>query len=176
MPSPVGHAIAGLTVHVLTARDETELLTLRRLGLAVLAGIVPDLDLLLALVDGRNHHQHASHSLGAALLAGCAAAAWHRLRGRARPGALGTLVGLAWLSHVGLDYLNRDATPPIGLMALWPFSESFYKFPWPLFLDISRAPTWEAVRNNLLAAFWEALVLLPLFSLAWHLRLRRLGG
>ena len=37
MPSPVGHAIAGLTVHVLTARDETELLTPRRLGLAVLA-------------------------------------------------------------------------------------------------------------------------------------------
>lgn len=175
MPSPVGHAIAGLTVHALAARDEADLLSPRRLGLIVAAAIAPDLDLLLKLVDGRNHHQQEMHSIGFALLAGLAAAAWLQLRRWPHAGSLGLAVGLAWLSHVGLDYLNRDTNPPIGLMALWPLSDAYYKFPWPIFLDIGRTLTWEAVRNNTLAAAWEAIVLLPVFSLVWRLRLRRLG-
>ena len=79
-------------------------------------------------------------------------------------------VGLAWLSHVGLDYLSSDTNPPIGLMALWPLSAGYYKFPWPLFLDIGRTLEWATLRNNLVAAAWEAAVLGPALWLAWRLR------
>lgn len=176
MPSPIGHAIAGLTVHVTSARDEGELLNWRRIGVIVAASLAPDLDLLLKLLDGRNHHQQEAHSFGFAALAALAAAAAFRLLGWPRPVALGSVVGLAWSSHVLLDYLNRDTNPPIGLMALWPWSREFYKFAWPIFLDVGGPLSWETLRNSLLAAAWEAVVLLPLFSLAWRWRGRRLGG
>ena len=176
MPSPIGHAIAGLTLHVASARDEGELLSWRRIGVLVVASLAPDLDLLLRLLDGRNHHQQATHSFGFAMLAALAAAAAFRLLGWPRPLVFGGVVGLAWSVHVVLDYLNRDTNPPIGLMALWPWSREFYKFPWPIFLDVGRTFSWETLRNNLLAAAWEVVVLLPLFSLAWRLRGRRLSG
>src|SRR5437870_3712568 len=134
MPSPLGHSIAGLTVHVATARDESELLDVRRIGAIVFASLAPDLDLLLTLVDGRNHHQHATHGVGFALLAALLSVALFRLLRWPRPLALGAAVGLAWLSHILLDYLNRDTNPPIGLQALWPLSDGYYKFPWPIFL------------------------------------------
>lgn len=176
MPSPVGHAIAGLTVHVLTARDEPELLDHKRIVTLVFAALAPDLDLLLKLVDGRNHHQQHTHSVGFVVLAGLVAAAIFRLLGRPRPGRLGAAFALAWLSHLLLDYLNNDTNPPIGLLALWPLSDQYYKFPWPVFLDVGRTLTWETIGKNLLAAAWETVVLLPLFSLAWRFRGARLGG
>jgi membrane-bound metal-dependent hydrolase YbcI (DUF457 family) len=176
MPSPLGHSIAGLTVHVATARDEAELLDLRRIGVIVFASLAPDLDLLLKLLDGRNHHQQETHSLCFAALAALVSAALFKLLRWPRPVALGGAIGLSWLSHLLLDYLNRDTNPPIGLQALWPWSREFYKFPWPIFLDIGRTLSWETLRNNLLAAAWEAVVLLPLFSLVWRLRWRGLGG
>src|SRR2546428_11776621 len=83
MPSPVGHGLAGLTVHLLTARDRADVASLRHAAVAVAAAVAPDLDLLLRFVGGRNHHQGASHSITCALLAGGAVA----LGGRAAGGA-----------------------------------------------------------------------------------------
>lgn len=175
MPSPVGHTIAGLIVHVLCARDDSQLGSWRRAGVVVGAALAPDLDLALRLADGRNHHQAESHSLGCALLFGAlAAVVLRRLRWSDWP-RLSIAVGLAWVSHVLLDYLNRDTNPPIGLMALWPLSDAYYKFPWPVFLDVGRTLEWATLRNNLVAAAWEVAVLLPLLSLAWRWRDRRRG-
>jgi membrane-bound metal-dependent hydrolase YbcI (DUF457 family) len=172
MPSPLGHALAGLTVHALLSRRRPELLDVRRIAVAVGAAVAPDLDLLFKLVDGRNHHQAESHSLGCALLA--AAAVWLLARARGWPEAarLALMAGAVWTSHVALDYLGRDTHPPIGLMALWPVSSGYFKFPWPLFLDIGRTLTWETVRNNAAAVAWEAVLLLPPLMLCWRFRLR----
>jgi inner membrane protein len=173
MPSPVGHALAGLTVHVLAARNRTDLHDPRRAAVAVAAALAPDVDLLFFLVDGRNHHNYETHSVGfacgAAIVAFGAARAWRW----ARPVNLGVAAGFAWLSHVLLDYLNVDTTPPIGIMALWPVTSSFYKFPWPLFLDIGRTLVWATVRHDALAAAWEVAVLSPLLLGVWWLRQRR---
>lgn len=167
MPSPLGHAIAGLTVHVALGgrpmRERT------RAMVAVAAALAPDLDLLLRYVDGRNHHQGPSHSIGMAVLAGLAVAAFSP---RARL-HLGLAAALGWASHVLLDYLSRDTRPPIGLMALWPFSTHHYKFPAPVFLDIGRTLGWATVRANLLAGAWELALLVPLLALAWLWRGRR---
>jgi hypothetical protein len=77
---------------------------------------------------------------------------------------------LAWGSHVVLDYFSKDTHPPIGLMALWPLSHDFYKFAWPLFMDIGRTLDLHTVRHNAAAVGWEIIVLTPLLALSWRLR------
>ena len=172
MPSPIGHAIAGLTVHVLASRSEQDFRDPRRVALAVGAALAPDADLLFQFVDGRNHHGRELHSLGAALAAALVVYGVWRLRGLSRAPSLGMAVGGAWVSHVVLDYLNIDTNPPIGIMALWPLDSRFYKCPWPVFLDIGRTLEWATVRHDAIAAAWECALLLPVLALAWRWRPR----
>ena len=68
MPSPVGHTIVALALHALTARDKEGTASLRRAAVFVGAAVAPDLDLLLRFIDGRNHHQAESHSIGCAAI------------------------------------------------------------------------------------------------------------
>jgi membrane-bound metal-dependent hydrolase YbcI (DUF457 family) len=172
MPSPVGHGLAGLTVHVLVSRSDAELRDPRRLAVTVGAALAPDVDLLFRFVDGRNHHNHETHSIGLALVAALLVGLFAWARGWARPLAVGAASGLAWTSHVLLDYLNVDTSPPIGLMALWPFDDGFHKFPWPLFLDIGRKLDWATLQHDAVAAAWEATVFVPLLLGVWWLRHR----
>jgi len=174
MPSPFAHAVAGLTVHVLAARSRDELRHPVRAGLLVAAAVAPDLDLLFQLVDGRNHHNNETHSVGAAILSGLVAASLLPFLRLARSRALAVAVSLSWSTHLVLDYLNRDTNPPIGILAFWPLSDAYFKFPWPLFLDIGRTLEWATVRHNLLAALWEAVLLLPVLFAAIRFRSRRL--
>jgi membrane-bound metal-dependent hydrolase YbcI (DUF457 family) len=169
MPSPLGHALAGLTVHVLTASDAREASSAPRAALVVGAALAPDLDLLGRLLDGQNHHQHELHSLGFALIAGFLALPVARgLRLPPLRTALACL--LAWSSHVLLDYLAVDTSPPIGLMALWPWSDGYYHFPHPLFLDIGRTLDMETVVHDAWAMLRETLILTPVLALAFRAR------
>lgn len=152
------------------AREDPERLDLARAGAVAFAALAPDLDLVLKQVVPGVQHQGASHGVGAAVIAGCVALGAFRALGVRAPGRLALAVGAAWLSHVALDYLNRDMTPPIGLMALWPFSNDHYKFAWPIFLDIGRRLDWPTLRHNLLAAAWECVLLLPVLALSWRSR------
>jgi membrane-bound metal-dependent hydrolase YbcI (DUF457 family) len=176
MPSPLAHGLAGLAVHVLVSRDRTALADPWRIGVTAGAALIPDLDLAFKYVDGRNHHGNELHSIGFALLAGVASAlAFRMLRWRA-PASAGLAVFLAWSSHVLLDYLNVDTHPPIGILALWPFSQAYWKSPIPLFLDIGRTLTWETVRHNAVAGAWECAVIVPVLLACWRYRSRQLGG
>jgi inner membrane protein len=172
MPSPLGHSLAGIAVHAASAGSVSELRSARRLALVVGAALAPDIDLLFRFVDGRNHHNNETHSLGAALLAGLAAALLARLKAWPRPTLLGLAVGAGWASHVLLDYLNLDTNPPIGIQAFWPVSSAHYKIPWPIFLDVGRTFGWDTVRKNSLAAAWEAAVLAPIAWACWRARAR----
>jgi inner membrane protein len=173
LPSPVGHSIAGLTVHVLSSEDESELWSPRRALALVFAANAADLDLLLGLVDGRNHHQQQTHSVGFALVAAFCAWIGFRVLRSPRAGRLALACGAAWLTHLLLDYLNEDTNPPIGIPIFWPWSHDYWKVPWPIFFQVGRTLTWQTLRGNALAAAWEALVLLPLFALAWRFRAGR---
>jgi membrane-bound metal-dependent hydrolase YbcI (DUF457 family) len=166
----VAHSIVALSLHALTARDRQEATSLRRAAVFVGAATAPDLDLLLRFVDGRNHHQAESHSIGCAVIAGLLAWALARAWRLAQPARWGTAAALGWGSHVALDLLSRDTHPPIGLMALWPLSAGYFKFPWPLFMDIGRTLDWNTVRHDSLAVTWEILALAPLLLLSWRLR------
>lgn len=175
MPSPLAHGMVGLTVHLLASRDREELLDPWRAGVTLGAALIPDVDLLFKFVDGTNHHNNETHSLGFAVLAAVSAALVFRTTGWRRPLVLALAVGLAWGSHVLLDTLNLDTHPPIGVMALWPVVDGHYKLPFLLFLDIGRTLDWTAVRHNSVSAAWELVVLLPLLLVAWRYRMRHLG-
>ena len=58
-------------------------------------------------------------------------------RGAGSP-ALALACAAAVASHVLLDWLGSDTTPPLGVMALWPFTSDFYQSPFFLFMAISR--------------------------------------
>jgi membrane-bound metal-dependent hydrolase YbcI (DUF457 family) len=142
-----------------------------RTAITLCAALAPDLDFAFKAA-GLGVHQGRSHSVGAAVLAGLAVFAAARLSGAPRPGALGLAATFGWLSHVVLDLMNVDTHPPIGLMALWPFSVEYYKFRVPLFLDVGRNLAWRTVWHNALAVTWEAAVLCPLLVGLWRRRTR----
>jgi membrane-bound metal-dependent hydrolase YbcI (DUF457 family) len=176
MPSPLGHGLVGLALHAVTARDAAEACSLRRAALIAGAAMAPDLDLLFRFVDGRNHHQAETHSIGAAVIAGVVVALMARFAGGRAPVALGLVVGASWLTHPLLDYFGNDTHPPIGLMALWPFDRGFYKAPWIVFMDIGRTLDFRTVRHNVVAIAWELFVLLPILCAAGWVVRRRLGA
>lgn len=172
MPSPLGHAIGGLIVHRMAARNRDEARDLWRAGIAVLAATAPDLDLLLNLLDGRNHHQGITHSLIGACTAAAAAGLfllWWRVP---RPQAWAWLVGLSWGTHLLLDFAARDTSPPIGIPLLWP-ARVYFHLATPIFLDIGRTLDWATVQHDVVAMAWEVAVLLPILALTDRWRSRR---
>src|SRR5688500_10768296 len=99
MPSPLGHALGALTVCLVADREGNLRARRGRALVAMAAAVAPDIDLLFKYVDGRNHHQAETHSVGAALLAGIVVALVARGRRLPRPAMWGLLAGLGWASH-----------------------------------------------------------------------------
>jgi membrane-bound metal-dependent hydrolase YbcI (DUF457 family) len=132
-------------------------------GAAILAAVAlaPDLDLLLPV------HRGPTHGVGAVAIAGAvvwsAFAASPLRRDAARWAAA---VSLAWGSHILLDWLSNDTRPPLGVMALWPFTHDYYKASIEIFPPVSRR-YWESRFwiYNLRAVVVELLILLPLTAL-----------
>src|SRR5437868_6122670 len=129
MPSPIGHALGGLLVHVVSARDPAQIADTRRAMLAMAAATAPDLDLLVRFLDGHNHHQGGTHSLFAALVASLVVAGFSHASRRIDYGAV---AGFAWGSHLLFDFLARDTSPPIGIPLLWP-APIYFHCPHPIF-------------------------------------------
>jgi inner membrane protein len=180
MPSPLGHALGGLAVGWLVAgrRGTGPLIRhprvagrrwwqgriVRQGALFAALGMLADVDFLFGT------HNTYTHSIGAALIVGLAAgvlASGRRLSG-------GLTAGAAYGSHLLLDWLGDDRSPPIGIMALWPFSGDFYQSPVPIFMGISRR-YWrdDFLTHNALAVVREIATLGPVLVLVWWTRLRR---
>jgi inner membrane protein len=125
----------------------------------------PDLDLLAGA------HSGPTHGLGAAVIVG--AIAWLFLRSSGFRGAarLALAAGVAYASHTLLDWLGTDTSPPIGIMALWPFSRDYFESPLHLFMAISRR-YWlrEFWIYNLRALVRELLILLPIVGIVIRYR------
>lgn len=149
MPSPLGHALGGLAAGWLIAGAPAPPATGRATratprtrepearpwvttwrGAALLAtlAMLPDVDLLFGV------HSMYTHSVGAALIVFLAAVALtptHRV-------VTGLACAAAYGSHVLLDWMGNDTTPPIGVMALWPFSSVYYESDLHWFMAITR--------------------------------------
>jgi hypothetical protein len=127
-----------------------------------IAAMAPDLDLLFGA------HRGPSHSVGAACLAGLVVYAVSR-RGR-----FAAALALAYGTHALLDWLGHDTTPPIGVMALWPFSGAYYEAGLHLFPAISRR-YWlpDFWTDNVRAVGRELTVLAPIVVATAWLRWRK---
>ena len=173
MPSPVGHALGGLIAGWLvagrgapaTAVSEPHAVAWRRAALFGGLALAPDLDLLFGT------HSTYTHSIGAVLIVAFAAL----LVTRGRRPLLALACAAAWASHLLLDWLGADSTPPLGIMALWPVTNDFYLSPFPVFNAISRR-YWLAdfYRHNTIAVLRELVVLVPIAWLAWRIASRPL--
>ena len=177
MPSPVGHALAGVALGSLAAgrslkprgsraRPPTFVECLhadRSLITFGTLGVLPDIDFFIGM-----HSMH-THSIGAIVIVGVFAFVWDNRRRARRAVALASAYG----SHVLLDWLGSDSVAPIGIMALWPLGSDFYLSDHNWFLAICRqywlADCWY---HNAVAVLREVIVLgIVATSCVW-LRLR----
>lgn len=116
MPSPIGHALAGVAAGCAAAgpRPLRARSTARRLLAFGLLGMLPDIDLL------SGQHSTYTHSVGAVVTVAASAA----LLGGADARSIAATAA-AYGSHVLLDWLGSDDVAPYGVMALWPFTDAY---------------------------------------------------
>lgn len=168
MPTPAGHALGAL---LLTApiRARYRMLGAGIAVAAAIAGMAPDLDLLW----GR--HSAETHSAGAAVLTGAVAWLVLRARGVARAGTIAAMLAAAVGSHALLDWLGTDTSAPVGIMALWPFSTSYYESDAHVFMAVSRrywlAEFWSY--NAMVVARELLLIGVPALAVEWIARRTR---
>jgi inner membrane protein len=147
MPSPLGHALAGVAAGWIVAPPRSRKDAVTWGTLFACAAMSPDLDLLGSV------HRGPTHSLAAALTAG--ALTWivsvaMTSRGRDEKREGGTTPGnrengrralaitAAYATHTLLDWLGTDSAAPFGIMALWPVTDNYYEASWHVFQAISR--------------------------------------
>jgi inner membrane protein len=164
MPSPIGHALAGVAVAwtadlVDGRRSSPRLLTLCA-GLAML----PDIDLLVP-----DAHRTATHSVTAAAIVFIIAAV---VTGKVTRQAV--LCGTAYASHLLLDWLGADNFPPRGLQVFWPFSRHWYISDLDLFRQTARQHffTPPIIRRNTIAVAQEIAILAPIVVVLWLVRIK----
>lgn len=137
MTSPVGHSLAGLAVGGgIQWRRQWPLALL-----LLFSANAADLDFLPGLIagDANRYHHLASHSLAAAVLyALLAGLMWRVFSGcdRSRALQVGLLAGLAYATHLLLDWFTVDGGEPWGMQLLWPFSDGFFMSDVPFFLPV----------------------------------------
>src|SRR5262245_29838116 len=169
MPTPAGHAIAGLAAAFLTnGAARRPRLTPSILAAAAVLAVVPDLDIVAGL--------HRTHSHSIAAIAAVGVAAWIVLRPRAPDAAtLALTLAAAFGSHALLDLLGKDTRDPRGLMLLWPFTSNYYITGLDIFGEVSRRywlPS-EFILGNLRALAWEMTLLVPVLVITWAFWSRR---
>src|SRR4029450_8202348 len=151
-------------------------LTVGCIGLAVL----PDLDL------ASESHRSFSHSIGAVIVVTIitgAVTGWvtrrtgHRTSSGLSIARVAAICGLAYATHLLLDWLAVDTRPPFGLQALWPFSNDYYLSGPNLFPRTERRAllSTSTFRTNLIAFVWELAIMLPIVVLLWRGRAKDLA-
>jgi membrane-bound metal-dependent hydrolase YbcI (DUF457 family) len=177
MPSPIGHALAGLAVRW-AAGPSTRSSTSRRIApitIACLAvAVLPDLDLVHYSL-----HRTVTHSVGATLLIMIIVAGVTGWVTGSIGWRVALVVGAAHASHILLDWLGVDTLAPIGIQAFWPFSDRWFFSGWDVFLPVERRNIFSlaALGVNARAALREAAILGAIAAAAWAAtRTRRTRG
>ena len=161
MPTPIGHALGGLAAGAFIARRAEPSVSIRTrsqslLWVWALCGVLPDVDFLIG------GHRGLTHTLGAMCAVGCGTA----LIARRQP-ELWFAAAASYGTHLLLDWFGGDTAVPLGIMALWPFTDTFYLSPYSLFPAICRQYWSAGCQVDLIQAVaWEMLLLGPIAAFA----------
>jgi membrane-bound metal-dependent hydrolase YbcI (DUF457 family) len=187
VPSPIGHALAGAAIAwsfrgASSTSGSTGTFTNWRLPVVcAVCAALPDIDLLYMPT-----HRTATHSVPVAVLITILAVAvtgwvnpirdWasRRFGVGTQTFVVGLACGLAWSSHILLDWLGADANPPYGVQAFWPFSDTWFYSGVDVFPGTQRRNplSASAMLINLQAAIWETALMGSVAAAAWWLRSR----
>jgi membrane-bound metal-dependent hydrolase YbcI (DUF457 family) len=187
VPSPIGHALAGAAIAWSLGRASASGGSTRKLAnwklpiACALCAALPDIDLLYMPT-----HRTATHSVPAAVLLTIVAVVvtgwvnpirdWAGRRfGVGSPAfVVGLACGLAWSSHILLDWLGADANPPYGVQAFWPFSDTWFHSGVDVFPGTQRRNplSASAMLINLQAAIREIALIGSIAAAAWWFRQR----
>lgn len=195
MPSPFGHALAGIAVALAgdpqpVAGSGWRFLSRPMTLCCVALATLPDADLLF-----RNFHRTMTHSLGATILVIIVATAVTGWVTRVRSSPVGAAThrrgdqtarttkigwGVVWLlaaahaSHLLTDWLGTDLSIPAGIQLFWPFSDRWFISPSHLFLQLDRRDIFSlpTITLNLRALLWELALLGPIVGALWWFRNR----
>ena len=177
MPSPVGHALGGFAFGWLAARSSR--LERPLLAAAIFAGlgVVPDVDVLVEGTHRLYTHSIAAVGFVAVLAAFSLRAAGPRVAAAGSRRALVIAAAAAYGSHLLLDWLGDDRSVPIGIRALWPFTDAYLQSDMRWFPPVERRYWLPGFwTSNLRAIGWELLVLSPLVVLAVWVHARTRGS
>jgi inner membrane protein len=177
MPSPIGHTLIGFCGFVLVSHrfiPAKELPLHRRLQLlasCIILANLPDIDVIPGIFMGHPgmYHRQATHSVLATVCLG-----WFTCflaKRRFIPRSTPIWATALYASHIILDILVNDISPPFGLQLFWPAPEYFIAPVqiFPRFIYFSREAGMWAVFSptNLLTFLQEMLLLAPLVGLSF---------
>jgi membrane-bound metal-dependent hydrolase YbcI (DUF457 family) len=182
MPSPIAHALGGVAVawvaDLLPGRtagpDVPGALppAVSRVALtcACLAAL-PDIDLLLPIA-----HRTITHSLTAVAVLGLLMIIAAGVTGKVTVKIVLTYMA-AYASHLLLDWLQTDPTPPFGIQLLWPFSSAWFISGWSVFRATERRHFLEVatMKRNAVAMVQELAILAPVMAALWLVRVKALA-
>jgi hypothetical protein len=192
MPSPLGHALAGAAIAWIAqasgAAEPTRQLngdgrgerlspaTSKPEGLhyfwaCVGLAALPDIDLALPMA-----HRTVTHSVTAVLVVALLMIVAGAVTGKVTP-KIGVACVAAYASHLLLDWLQADPTPPFGIQLFWPFSQAWFISGWELFRATERRHVFDAatIGRNALAVVQEIAILAPIAGAAWLIRVKTLA-
>ncbi len=170
MASPVGHALGGVLVYAL---DRKRKFNIPVFLVAILLAGLPDIDFLFGYVIGQpnKYHHGFTHSFVFVIIAGLIAAL---IMGRKSKKQFWSLSGLfvgSGVSHIILDSIAKDTSPPFGSPVFWPFTDRYFIFPVEVLSDIHRASDSTGFikslfsMHNMMSVGRELLILLPIILL-----------
>jgi len=156
--SPVAHTAFGVWLGDITLND----LKLKSLIFYALIASLPDFDLVFGYLfygkQGLRYHQLFTHNIIFVIVI---TFLFYIL---SRKTKTTIFVFLALISHLILDLLVTDTSPPIGIKLFYPFSEKAFNFPLVSGVDKSSIKAFFSL-NNLKTIIVEFTIFLPFILL-----------
>jgi membrane-bound metal-dependent hydrolase YbcI (DUF457 family) len=155
---------------------------------ALCAGLaaLPDADLLIPGALMPAAHRTFTHSVTAACVIFIVAAAVTGQVTRLRAGRFGvqarwrtaTICGLAYATHLLLDWLGADNFAPYGIQMFWPWSDRWFISNLDVFRQTARRAFFTApiIRQNAIAVAQELAILVPIVAVLWLVRVKAAPG
>ena len=131
MATPIGHCLTGAAIGAAFSIGGD---TRYSIAVGAVAAMAADLDFIpgLLLGEASRFHHAQSHSLAFAVLA----TAFTTLVARDARWLWALLVGLGYTSHLAVDLITLDDSPPHGIPLFWPWSSQVFQSPVTLFPNV----------------------------------------